>query len=362
VHAHPALFGLVFDAANEAANPGDAVLKTIVGFLIALLILTIIFQSFVAFVFALLAAFLLMGLALIWIARRWNWGYLILAGLVVLAGLFIPATAYAKMFPPSGAEPYQTNLALTLFLIASVGIVTAGLLLSSGWKLYKEGQPAESGMTGVSKTNRLPAIQTALILLLGIIILLKAMVNTYWAMAWDNTTDSLGYFWLFFPIVAAIFAGGFISTLLTGRMKAAGLGYAVLVLVLLIAVSTSAQRADYHILTKERAERAAQAIEGYHARFGRYPQNLGQLRGWFAPPLPGPVIIFGEDWCYDGGENYYRLGYIDRQHWSDPRLIGRIHKAAGEMPGLPPICAQQAAALEARDPKYPYTYWKEASD
>lgn len=337
-------------------------MKAIVDFLVALLAYTINFQSFIAFMFALLAAFLLLGLFLIWIARRWKPAHSILAGMVVLVSLFIPATVYAKIFPPNGAEPYQTNLAFTLFLIASVAIITAGLLLSSGWNFYKERGPALSAKIGVLQPNRLLAIQPAFILLLGIIIAIKALEGIYWATVWDNTTDPLGFFWLFTPILAAILAGGLLSTFLTGRMKIAGLTFTVIAPVLLIVVSASAQRVDNHALTKARAERVAQAIETYRARVGYYPQNLSQLSPWFIFPLPEPVIIFGQHWCYDGSDNYYRLGYIDRQHWSDPRLIGRIHKTAGVLPDLAPICTQEAAALEARDPSYLYSYWKEAND
>jgi hypothetical protein len=351
-------------------------MKTVVISLVALVVLTVVLRFFVALWwgaanptlttmrgFVLAAAFLLMGLALIWAARRWNFGFWFFLGLVILAGLLVPASAYAKLFPPNGAEPYETNVAFTLFLIASIGLIAAALLLFLSWRLYKEGRPGEFGEMDVSKTGRTPAIRPALILLLGILILFKALHNVYWLTVWDKTTDPLGYLWLFFPIVAAVLSGILLFALLSEKMKAAGLIYAVLVPALLIAVSTSAQLVDLHMLTKERAERVVQAIERYHARTGRYPQNLDQLRPWYAPLLPGPVIIFGQDWCYDGGENYYRLGYIDRQHWSDPRLIGRIHKTAGVLPDLGPICAQEAAALAARDPTYPsYTYWKEESD
>jgi hypothetical protein len=351
-------------------------MKTVVRSLIALVILTVVFMFFATYWlgastlglatlwgFILAATFLLMGLALIWAARRWSFGFWNFTGLIVLAGLVIPASAYAKMIPPSGAEPYESNVAFTLFLIASVGIVAAALLIFTCWKLYQEWQPGESGEINDSKTGRPPAIQPALALLLGAILLFKALQNVYWLTVWDKTTDPLGYLWLFFPIVAAGVSGVLLSALMTGRLKAVGLGYALLVPAALIVVSTSAQRVDYHRLTKERAERVVQAIESYHARYGRYPRNLDQLHPRFAPPLPGPVIIFGQGWCYDRGENYYRLGYLDRQHWSDPRLIGRIHKIAGVLPELGPICAQEASALEARYPKFPsYTYWKEAND
>jgi hypothetical protein len=350
-------------------------MKAIVSSLIALVILTVVFQFFAAFWwgtkspllnvvrgFELAAASLLIGLALIWTARRWSFGFWTLAGLVFLVGLCIPPPAYAELFPANGAEPYESNMALTLFLIASIGLVVAALLLCSGWKIYKGRQLAKSGEINDSKTNRTSTIKPALVLLLGMIVLFKALHNVYWLTLWDKTTDPLGTLWLFLPIFATIFAGGLLTILLAGEMKAAGLGYAVLIPAVLIAVSTSAQRVDIHMLTKERAERVVQAIEGFYTRNGRYPQNLGQLRPWYTPWLPGPVVIFGQVWCYDSSENYYRLGYIDRLHWSDPRLIGRVHKTAGQMPDLAPICTPEAAALEARDPKYPYTYWKEASE
>jgi hypothetical protein len=77
---------------------------------------------------------------------------------------------------------------------------------------------------------------------------------------------------------------------------------------LIVAVSARAQRVDHHQLTGERAGRTSQAIETYYARKGSYPQDLWQLTPWYVLSLPGLVIIYGQDWCYDGGDDYYRLG------------------------------------------------------
>jgi hypothetical protein len=73
--------------------------------------------------------------------------------------------------------------------------------------------------------------------------------------------------------------------------------------------------------------------------------------------VPNPVIIYGQEWCYDAGQDYYRIGYIYRQHWSDPRLIGKIHKTGGELPELPPMCEVEFVALQQSHPDYPYEYW-----
>ena len=72
------------------------------------------------------------------------------------------------------------------------------------------------------------------------------------------------------------------------------------------------------------------------------------------------MIIAGQDWCYESGEDYYRLGYLDRDHWSDPRLIGRIYKIVGEAPDATPMCMQEFTAIQNGEPGYPYTYLMES--
>jgi len=126
---------------------------------------------------------------------------------------------------------------------------------------------------------------------------------------------------------------------------------------LMVAVSASAQRVDFRQLTEERAKHVAQAIESYYAKEGHYPQDLRQLTPQYALSLPGPVILYGQDWCYDGGADYYRLGYVYREHWSDPRLSGRICATKGRVPDLDGMCEEQVIALQERYPDYPYEYW-----
>ena len=80
----------------------------------------------------------------------------------------------------------------------------------------------------------------------------------------------------------------------------------------------------------------------------RYSNAL--FLGWI-----GLCIIYGQDWCYDGGEDYYRLGYVYREHWSDPPTIGRIYKTKGEAPDLHDMCEEEIAALRNR---YPYLFYE----
>jgi hypothetical protein len=76
--------------------------------------------------------------------------------------------------------------------------------------------------------------------------------------------------------------------------------------------------------------------------------------------LSEPVIIYGQAWCYDGGADYYRLGYVYREHWSDPRLSGKLHKTAGNIPDLQPLCWEEVATMQEQDPQSLYEYWAES--
>jgi hypothetical protein len=298
--------------------------------------------------------------ALAWAARRMSAKVWIYAGLLNLAGLFLPASIFVKIFPARLSEPFGSPMAITLLSILSMALVTAALLLNSGLNLFKEWRNTGVLGGGGSQAQRKHVGKTALfVLALSSLLLAKALHNLYWFMVWDTTYDPLGYFWLAVPVPAVLFSSVVLSIVLPGRTKLAGFLY-LLLIPALIAISARAQSVDFRQLTEERAERVSQAIEAYYTREGRYPQDLRQLTPWYALSLPGPVIIYGQDWCYDGGEDYYRLGYVYREHWSDPRLTGRIYRMKGEVPDLHRMCEEEVVALQKRYPNYPYEYWMDS--
>ena len=282
--------------------------------------------------------------ALAFVARRMGTSVWIYAGLLMLAGLFLPASAFEAIFPH--------------FLMLSLALVVAALLLSSGLNFYEAWRQAKVAESGGSQAPvKQDGRAAAAVLGLSTLLLVKALHNLYWLTVWDNTYDPLGYLWLVFPILAALCAGVFLFIALPDRVKLAGFFYPLLITALMIAVSARAQRVDFRLLTEERAGQVSRAIERYHDREGRYPQELQPLIPWHALSLPGPVIIYGQEWCYDGGDDYYRLGYVYREHWSDPRLSGRIYKTAGDTPDLQPMCEEEVAAIQNRYPDYPYEHW-----
>jgi hypothetical protein len=297
-----------------------------------------------------LAIVLLFVSALALAARKVSHRVWILAALLLLPGLSLPAFVVNNIFTASPELPFE------LLLMPSVALLITALLLYSGLNAYKEWQNAGAVEGGGSQAQRKHAGRAAaVVFVVGALLLAKTLHHLYWFTVWDNTCDSIGYLLLLVPVPAALLSGVTLSITLSGRMKWTGFLYSLLILGLMIAVSARAQRVDFRQLTEERAERVTQAIETYHAREGHYPQDLRQLTPWYVLSLPGPVIIYGQDWCYDGGEDYYRLGYVYREHWSDPPTIGRIYKTKGEAPDLHDMCEEEIAALRNR---YPYLFYE----
>jgi len=350
-------------AAERRPRQGRRAMRMIVSFLFALIVLLIAYWLFTGWgmpnaliiaarLFVLVIACWLFVSALALAARRMSARVWIYAGLLILAGLVLPTSMLIENFLDRLSQPFENLLAITLFFLPSIALVIAALLLYSGLNLYQEWQNAGAVKDGGSQAQRKHAGRaTVVVLVLSALLLTKTLHNLYWLTVWDNTYDSFGYYWLVVPVLAALFSGATLSIALPGRTKLAGYLYSLLISALMIAVSARAQSVDFRQLTEERAGRVSQAIESYYAREGRYPQDLRQLTPGYALSLPGPVIIRGQDWCYDRGDDYYRLGYVYREHWSGPYLTGRIYKTKGEASDLYRICDEEIAAIRKRYPR-----------
>jgi hypothetical protein len=64
------------------------------------------------------------------------------------------------------------------------------------------------------------------------------------------------------------------------------------------------------------------------------------------------VIIYGQEWCYQASADFYQLGYVDRNHWSSPYLIGRLVSAAGEAASMQTVCETEISAIIEQYPIY----------
>jgi hypothetical protein len=286
------------------------------------------------------------------------------AGLFTLAFWFLPASALVRSFPIQEGGSLGTPLALTLLVIFPVALIISAFLIFAGLRLYKPWQnpPANTSVAGNGAENAQPGYPgkvAVAMLALSLILLARAFHKFYWFMVWDSTGDGLGYLWLLIPVLVALCATAFLAVMLPENRKWPAFFYLMLIPGMIL-IANRAQSVNFHHLTQERAARIDRAIVRYYAREARYPIHLQDLTPWYLLTIPEPLIIYGQDWCYDAGEQYYRLGYIDRQHWSAPHLIGRTYQATGLLPELHGICEQEALAWQERHPDFPYQYWVEA--
>jgi hypothetical protein len=99
-------------------------------------------------------------------------------------------------------------------------------------------------------------------------------------------------------------------------------------------------------VTEQRAEAVNRAIQRYHKQNGDYPRMLTDLTPRYLVYIPNPLIIPGQTWCYEGGHDYYRLGYVYRQSFSSPTSV-RVHAAVGKPPVSAWECEDEAAKYPA---------------
>ena len=330
------------------------ILRSVLSILIVLLTAIGLVSWFGSSINILLLLGILLGVMawlLPWAARRMSAEAWIVTGLLILIGLIVPSSSVMAEREPG---PISAFVAAILFLLPSLALINAALLLQAG--LVLSSQSKEEAQNGSPQPARLATA----CLTLGGVLILKMLHNLYDLTVWDTTYDPLTYLWLIVPIWAVLLSALMLFVVLPERTKLTGLLYLILIPGLMIAVSVMAQRVDFRQVTVRHADWTVQAIESFFARQGRYPGTLSELTPRYLLSVPEPMIIYGQDWCYESGEDYYRLGYIDREHWSDPRLIGRLHSGAGEAPGSGQICLEQFATIKSKNPDFPYSYREES--
>jgi hypothetical protein len=283
------------------------------------------------------------------------------AGLLILALLFVPTYLLVEYFPYNLPRWFKPMATTTLFLAPSLAPIAAALLVYTGMMQFvgRVSNPTTPGAALPSAGKAQSAGSgwiAASAWVLAAALVARTLYNFYWLIVWDSTYDPSDILWLIVPVYAALFSAVVLIIALPRWSKLAGL-YGLVMPALLIAVMLLAKQVDFRQLTEARAGQVSQAIEAYYAREGHYPQTLRQLIPRDAFSIPSPVIINGQTWCYDssGGQvsvsaAFYRLGYVDRKHWSDPNLFGQLYKTVGAVLDLPPICAGEISALVLTNP------------
>lgn len=273
-------------------------------------------------------------------------GWVVL-GSLVLAGLGFPTSSLVNPTTVPGPIP-----PLLIYLLPSAALPLAAMLASWGLRnLLRGGHPAlRPGGVAVEAAKRMGWGEAAC-LILAALLLGGAVRNLYWLLVWDRTDDPLGALWMILPAFAAMYSGLLWAAVRPGQRRA-GLAYTLAVGALLAAGTSAALLVDVRGLTRDRAQRVAYALDHYYDRQGRYPETLGELVPRFALALPGPVIINGLGWCYEADEASYHLGFVNRNHWSDPRLSVRLASSRGADGLSGTLCRAEIAELRARFPRF----------
>jgi len=200
--------------------------------------------------------------------------------------------------------------------------------------------------------SELPPTWREVALTLIMVAILFSMVG-YQAMLtslWDVATDGLGWVLLLMTSSTIGIGSAMLMTWSIPRKRLwASILFAFTVPLILAQAHNVANYDKDHtwgtkpiITTEYRAEKIDKAIQHYYEKNNEYPQALSELTPWYLLYIPNPVIIPGQDWCYEGGIDHYRLGYVYREFFSMPASV-RVHSFAGEPSTSNWGCEEEAA-------------------
>jgi len=155
----------------------------------------------------------------------------------------------------------------------------------------------------------------------------------------------------FAEVLVAIIGGMVLTGAMQGRRRLAGLAFVTLVPALIAGSYALGWQFDPQAITGDRADQLTQAIVRYHTDIGVYPPSLTALTPNYLPFILGPLTGRDQVWCYEGGQDYYRLGYVYYQRYygptfPDPYYEIKIHSSAGQLPDGSWICDDELRRVE----------------
>lgn len=165
----------------------------------------------------------------------------------------------------------------------------------------------------------------------------------------DTMTDGLGTVMiLMVASLAAIAVALLLAWRLEGRPIRTVFVYIAIMTVSISAIFTAVTRLDPQQVVVERAENINQAIQTYYQANGQYPADLNALIPRYLLYIPNPMLFRDQDWCYEGGDDFYRLGYIYRRYFGMPPERIEVKGSAGTPPAGDWVCDTQFAAFKNR--------------
>jgi hypothetical protein len=183
---------------------------------------------------------------------------------------------------------------------------------------------------------------------LAMVILLSLLYTIFWVSIWDHTDNSLGGIWMAITGgFISLAAGGLIMERRKGSSRLVGFMYLLPVTALLFIAFGVGIRFPYHPISDRRAALIQEAIQQFYLQNGRYPAELDQLVPHQLLWVPRQVVLRNEAWCYQGGDDYYRLGDFWRQSFGSLIEI-KTYALEGNPPDAGWSCLEDLVKMEFR--------------
>lgn len=272
-----------------------------------------------------------------WATTGWSTGLLTILSLVILGFLLLGGGAF---YTPTLHQP--TWLRSTVELGAGFSIWLA-IPLAAGL-VYASLRP------GMRLTGRELAWRVGLIaiLLAGII------YQVYWDGIWSSAharafEDHLP----FVHFLISLLAGVLLLFTLRGWRRIAGPGFILVVTTLAVLALTWGWKVSAFELTEHRAAQVDQAVKRYFQEHNSYPADLAALIPRYLLVQLPPVVVRQGGWCYQGGQDYYRLGYISGKFtYSRADFVVKVHAQAGNLPEGGWFCDELVSKFKAKELNY----------
>jgi MFS family permease len=281
------------------------------------------------------------GILIAFIWRVWSW----------VGRWFLVAYAVMVLLLLVSIRTTDTHRPLIESPVWLANIVQIAISLMPGMAIIVAARLVHAGQVDDKPVDWRKAI-LAFVLIPLILLLVGYQIGI--ASIWDVATDGLGgiFFWGLTSVVG-IASAIQLAWSLPGKRKLAALAFAVVVPVSMMVahrIGTYGPHGQWGMLptmvTEQRAEAVNRAIQRYHKQNGDYPRALTDLTPLYLVYIPNPLIIPGQTWCYEGGHNYYRLGYVYRQFFSSPASV-RVHATVGKPSVSAWGCEDEAAKYPA---------------
>jgi hypothetical protein len=283
-------------------------------------------------------AFLLMSL---WFSTRSKGAPQIVIACLVLVLLGVARSGMLE--PMLAALPEWVGLLLRpiFFILAAIVSLYSAFLGFHGLEgLITKGKPETTDECLIRRFSAVLRLGLAAVLLVALVL------TVFWDSSWDLTDDGLGGIWMVITSsLGAIAAGGFLIERYRGRLRFMGIVFLLLVPSLNLGAFALGIRYPYLQDTAQRAKTIQHAVERYYNRIGGYPTAQEDLVPRDLMWVPRQLILRGEDWCYQGGRDFYRLGVFWRLTFSSMLSIEEYARA-GSPPDQGWVCQENLVRMK----------------